>query len=193
MDEKDLLERYNKIYLSVIMRYKDSIEENENLYIAELPKLILPQDASVVAVARNITSVFPAYEYENDFRNALKMAYEYVSKEVAAVSLPIQFWQRPNETISNGAGDLFDKAVLLCSIMISLGAIPSKIIIAVKEDGERNFLVYTEYKGKILFVDIEQGVGELESKEGLLKKLNIGKDSEISAYEFNDKMYVDLA
>lgn len=192
MDEDaGMLKKYNNIYLSIIMRYKDYIEEREGLYVAELPKLVTPEDTSVISAASGIMSNFPSYSYERDFLEAARLAHLYVKDKITTLSLPIQFWQKPSETITNAAGDPFDKAVLLCSLLIALGGVTTKIIIKIT-DGNRDFVVYSEYRGELIVIDLERGVGSAHDRNDLMARLKIGTDTELSAYEFNDKMYNDI-
>ncbi len=191
MDEEDLLKKYNALYLEVIMRYKDAIEQGEQLHVAELPKLITPEDEKVVSLANSIRGTFTAYTVDENFGEAAKKAYEYVKGSIKTVSPPIQFWLKPNEVINLGAGDIFDKTVLLCSVLISLGGVSAKIVTAIK-DGNKKHKVYCDFRGKILAIDLDEGIRTFESKEKLLKAMGIEEDSEIDAYEFNDKMYSDL-
>ncbi len=184
MDE-ELVRKYNNVYLTIIMRYKEYIEGKESLYVAELPTLITPDDEPVALLAKSLRGSDEAHD-------TIEKAYAYISDNVTTLALPIQFWQKPRETILNAAGDLFDKAVLLCSLMVSMGNVSTKIMIAIK-NGRRDFLVYTESEGRIIVIDMEQGVSEASSKEELMKRLGIGSDEGINAYEFNDKMYVQLA
>lgn len=190
-DDIGTVKKYNAIYLSIVMRYKDYIEEKESLYVAELPKLVTPQDSAVLSVASGIVGSFPNYLYERDFLEAARLAHLYVKDKVTPVSLPIQFWQKPSEAIANGAGDLFDRAVLLCSILIALGNVSSKIIITVS-DGKRDFLVYCEFRDEIVIVDPDKGVTTAHNREDLMSRLKIRVDPELTAYEFNDKMYTDI-
>lgn len=190
-DETALIRKYNNIYLSMIMRYKDYIEEHEGLYVAELPKLVTPQDSAVISVATGITNNFPSYSYDRDFLEAARLAHLYVKEKITSVTLPVQFWQKPSETISNGAGDPFDMAVLLCSILIALGGVSSKIIITIS-DGQRDFLVYSEYREELIVIDLERGLTSAHNRGDLLGRLKIGSNPEVSAYEFNDRMYTDI-
>ncbi|HUB92643.1 MAG TPA: hypothetical protein VL945_01660 [Candidatus Saccharimonadales bacterium] len=191
--EEDLetMKKYNSLYLSIIMRYKDYIEEHEGLYVAELPKLVTPADSSVLSVASGITNNFPSYLYDRDFLEAARLAHLYIKERITTLSLPLQFWQKPSETISNAAGDPFDKAVLLCSILIALGGASSKIIITIS-DGSRDFLVYTEYRDELIVIDLERGITTAHNRDDLLSRLKIGINPELSAYEFNDKMYTNI-
>ncbi len=190
-DNADAIRKYNSIYLSIIMRYKDYIEEREGLYVADLPKLITPSDPAIVAVAKGITDSFPSYSYDRDFLEAARLSYLYLLERITTLPLPVQFWQKPSETLENGAGDQFDKAVLLCSILISIGGASSKIIITITE-GKRDFIVYSEYCGELITVDPERGVGKAFDRKDLISRLKIKNGAETSAYEFNDKMYSDI-
>lgn len=192
MDENELLKKYNDIYLEIIMRYKEHIEEKESLYVAELPKLITPNEDGVVNVAKGITGRFSLYRYGENFPEAAAKAYDYIKDRITPIALPIQFWQKPTDTLKHEAGDVFDRAVLLCSLLIALGAASSKVIIRIR-DNDRSFVVYTEYNGRIIAVDMENGIKEHGSKDALLESLGIVKGAEVTAYEFNDKMYSDIA
>ncbi len=194
MENSDLeqLQKYSKLYLEIIMRYKDYIEENEQLYVAELPKLVTPDNDSVVATVNKIKSGFPMYSFEENFKDAIRASYEYVNSEISTIEVPIQFWLTPEETIRIGAGDLFDKAVLLCSMLIALGNPSTKIIVMI-DDSERRFVVYSELQNGLVAIDLSSGISEYASKEELVEKLGIGKEEEMTAYEFNDKMYSSLA
>jgi len=188
-EDIETLKRYNQLYLEIIMRYKEYIEENENLYVAELPKLITPDNESVVGLANKIKSQFPIYSYNENFPDAVRIAYSYVKEDILLVNLPIQFWLKPEEVIRCGAGDIFDKATLLCSLIIALGNVSTKLIIKV-EDSEREFVVYSEFNNGIIAVDLERGVKEYKSREELLKAMGVYEENEeMNVYEFNDKMY----
>ena len=190
MDEEELTKKYNNIYLSIIMRYRDYIEEHEGVYVAELPKLVTPSESSVQAAASAVSAGMPSYSFDQDFLQAASLAQQYVKDKIATLSLPIQFWQKPSETLANGAGDPFDKAVLLCSILIALGGVSTKVIISASEN-RRDFLVYSEYHNEFIVVNMESGVSTAKSKEEVLSLLKIDSDTE-SAYEFNDKMYSNI-
>ena len=192
MDEIELLKKYNGIYVDVIMKYREYIEDQESIYVAELPRLVTPSDDAVAALATTIASKFNEYIYEQNFPDAARLAYEYVRDSVANVTLPIQFWLRPGQTIAHGAGDLFDKATLLCSMIIALGNPSAKIVITV-DDSTRRMWVYFEFNGKVTAMDLERGISAFESRDSMLRSLGINDRGDATAYEFNDKMYIDLA
>ncbi len=191
-DDCKELERNSKLYLTILMRYKDYIEENESLNVAELPKLITPQDPQVTAFANSIKNRLEGFSYDKNFYEAALMLHKHVKEEIATVSLPVQFWLMPSETLAIGAGDLMDKATLLCSGLIALGNVTAKVIIKANEE-ERKIGVYCEYNGKLAYFDIDDGAYVFNTKEEMLKSLGIEQGKNISAYEFNNSMYNDLA
>ncbi|MDE1762240.1 MAG: hypothetical protein KGH59_00440 [Candidatus Micrarchaeota archaeon] len=186
------LKRYNQLYLAVILRYKDYIEEKENLNVAELPRLITPTDESVISVANRIKGIFPAYSFRENYTEAVKFAQDYVNVEITNASLPIEFWLAPADTIKSGAGDVFDRANLLCSILISLGAVTAKVVTVVNSSGRR-FLVYSESDQGIIAIDLEGGKRIFKDREQFLASLGLSEGDDVTAYEFNDKMYNNLA
>jgi hypothetical protein len=191
MQDEELTKKYNSLYLEIIMRYKDEIEKGETVYVADLPKLVTPGDEAVTTVVKNIMSSYPAYDFEENFLAAAQQAQEYVKDKIATVSSPIQFWLKPNQVISLQAGDSFDKAILLCSMLIALGNPSTKIITSIK-DNERKHLIYFEYQNELLCIDLEKGMDKVNSKEELFKRIGVNKETEMIAYEFNDKMYNNL-
>ncbi len=191
MDDTDALKAYNNIYLEIVMRYKDQIEEHESLYLADLPKLVTPTDENVILLAKDLKGNFPVFNYDENFPQAAELAYGYVKNNIKQISLPIQFWLRPAQTIKYAAGDIFDKAVLLCSVLIALGNVSSRIIVVARETSRR-FIVYAEFKGRLITIDLDKGIRDMVSIEDLLKELNVNSDEETTAYEFNDKMYRDI-
>lgn len=191
MNENADLKAYNDIYLDLLLRYKDIIEEKEALYLADLPKLVTPADENVMLLAKEIQKSFPVFNYDSDFAEAVKVSYSYIREKILPISLPIQFWLKPAQTIRYSAGDIFDRAVLLCSLLIAIGNVSTRIIVATK-DNSRSFVVYSEFAGKIIAVDMERGITEFDSLEKLIDSLHVGDDEETSVYEFNDKMYRDI-
>ena len=188
-DEAEMLRKYNNIYLTIITRYKDYIEEHEVLHLTELPKLITPLNKNVASIAEQIRSGFESYNPSTDFYDAAYKALESI-KSIKQITMPIQFWQMPSETISNGAGDEFDRAVVLCSVLIALGN-PSTKVAVVTAGEQRSISVYFSNGDKIACMDVSGSIREFASSKELFDYMGAkGEDS--SAYEFNDKMYSDI-
>ncbi|MEM0154597.1 MAG: hypothetical protein QW814_02060 [Methanothrix sp.] len=182
------LRKLNAIYLRIINRYRDYIGEEESLSVAELPRLVTPKDRSVMEKAEEIKSGFDHYVYEKDFYAASVTAYEFVRKKIETINLPVEFWLEPAETMEFGAGEKLDRYTLLCSLIIALGNPSAKILIIEKND-RLNPVLYYELDG-IYLIDFDSGIRKFSSKDEMLANIDIGEDS--VAYEFNDKMYVDI-
>ncbi len=187
----EFLKRTNSLYLTVILRYKDHIESSEALYIPDLPRLIEPDNAAVTALAGRIKSDFEGYEYARDFAKAAAKAYEYVRGYVSTVPLPIQFWQRPNETLDNRAGDFFDKSVLLCSTLVALGCASSRVVLLL--DGGREVAVCFEIGGAITTYKFDdEDAKEFADMKSVRNWLMKSADNDAQAYAFNNMSCINL-
>ncbi len=181
--------KLNEIYLAIISRYKDYIEEKEEISVAELPRLVTPRGTNVVEIVSEIRDAFDPYVYENNFNRAAKIAYDFVHDKVREINLPLQFWLTPDETIKFMAGDRIDRSILLCSMLISLGNPSSKVLVAIKER-RRDAYVYFSFSNKYHIIDIENGISSHASRDEMISSLEINEDG--TAYEFNDKSYADI-
>ncbi|MDE1871320.1 MAG: hypothetical protein KGI06_03710 [Candidatus Micrarchaeota archaeon] len=181
-------QRLNQIYLAIISRYKEYIEEKESLSVAELPTLVTPGNERVAQKAKEIRERFLNYDYETNFQEAASMAHEFVTKSITDIVLPLQFWLTPEETLTFMMGDTMDKGILLCSILVNLGNPSAKALIRTVE-AYRDVFVYYELKNRVYVMD-GSGIREYEDKQKMLDSLEINEN--ISAYEFNNQMYSDL-
>ncbi len=188
-EEKELIRRTNSIYLTVILRYKNYIEQSEALYTPDLPRLIEPENAAVAALANKIKDSFKGYEYERDFASAAEEVYKHIKREVSTMSLPIQFWQKPEETLENKAGDVFDKAVLMCSTLSALGCANAKVLLSI--DGTREVAVFFESGNGIRAYRFDE---EKAHEFGSIEEMRnwIQQDKEAQVYVFNSRSCVDL-
>lgn len=183
--------RYNKIYLSIISRYKDYIEQKENISVAQLPTMITPKDPAVTRKADGIKSGFAFYSYDLKFIEAAAKAFDFVKNEVEDIVLPLQFWLTPSETLSFMAGDEVDKNLLLCSLLMSLGNATSKVLMIIQNEAERRVFVHCEFGDKIYLFDLKGGIEQFDTLEEMIRYADIGEDS--TAYEFSDHSYYDIA
>ncbi|MGC8652225.1 MAG: hypothetical protein ACP5UH_03170 [Candidatus Micrarchaeia archaeon] len=186
--EKGGLEELNKLYLAIILRYKNLIEENEELSVAELPTLVTPNDERVTAKAEELKAGFLNYTYEKDFYGAAKKAFEFVRNDIEEIVPPVRFWLMPSETLDFHVGDVMDKSILLCSLLLQLGNPSTKVL--VEMDNEMSAFVYFEFKGVYYALDVKSGIREFPSKEALYGSLLKSDDS--TAYEFNNQHYNDI-
>ncbi|MGC8568090.1 MAG: hypothetical protein ACP5RP_03055 [Candidatus Micrarchaeia archaeon] len=182
-------EKLNALYLEIINRYKEYIEENEEKTVNEMPGLITPQDKAVVEAATKIKMEFQDYSYEKDFVGASLKALKII-KSIETVVLPVQFWLYPKDTLNTGIADTLDKHILLCSLLIALGNYSSKVLVNVNNNVHK-IATYYEFSGKFYCLDEERNLSEFDSKEQLISYIGATNDSVL--YEFNDKSYTDIS
>jgi hypothetical protein len=187
--DEDKAGRLSNIYLAVISRYKDYIEEKEGLSVAELPTLVTPNSEKVAEKANWIKSKFLNYTYDKDFHDSSITAFNFVNDEVEDVTLPLQFWITPDEVIAFMMGDLMDKSILLCSILIKLGNPSARVFVKI-DDGTRRVFVYYEFRSKFHTLECGKESREFESRDDILKSMQFNEET--VAYEFNNQMYADL-
>jgi hypothetical protein len=188
--EVERLGRLNQVYLAIISRYSDYIQEHEGLSVAELPTLVTPKNEAVARKAAEIKGVFGNYSYDRDFYQAATEAFKFVRDEIESAVLPLEFWLSPEDTLSYKMGDTMDKNILLCSVLVALGNPSAKVLVQMKGENV-SVLVHCEFNSKECVFDLEDGAKEFESKEAMLASLNI--DEETTAYEFNNQTYLDIS
>ncbi|MGI0100391.1 MAG: hypothetical protein ACREBH_01550 [Candidatus Micrarchaeaceae archaeon] len=180
----------NRLYLAIISRYKDYIEEKEGLSVAELPTLVTPANHKVAEKVEEIKAGFLNYDYEANFIEASGKAFMFVKDEIADTVLPLQFWLTPEETLTFMLGDHMDKNILLCSMLVCLGNPSSKVLVRLN-DGSRKVVTYCEFYGSMRMFDLEDAEREFKTKEEAVSYM--GMDSDASIYEFNNQMYADIS
>ncbi|MDE1857067.1 MAG: hypothetical protein KGH98_03205 [Candidatus Micrarchaeota archaeon] len=182
--------KLNQLYLAIISRYKEYIEEKESIAVAELPTLVSPKNPLVVAKANEIKSSFGTYNYSARFNDAGRIAFDFVRTRVGEVTLPLQFWISPEETLRFMMGDVMDKNILLCSLLIALGNPSAKVLVTIR-DSSLKAVTYYELNGKAYAMDLSSGIKEYQGNDAFVATLGI--DDETTAYEFNDQMYRDIS
>jgi hypothetical protein len=189
-NEVERLGKLNQLYLAIISRYKDYIQEKEGLSVAELPTLVTPKDEAVVKKAAEIKGGFEGYTYERDFYPAATAAFSFVKTGIEDAVLPLEFWLSPRDTLTYTMGDMIDKNILLCSMLIALGNPSAKVFVKMKDENFGAF-VYCTFNNKIYKFDMGNGAKEFENKETLIASLGI--DDDTTAYEFNNQAYLDIS
>jgi len=179
----------NRAYAKIIERYKKQIEEMETKSIADLPLLITPKDEKVDELKREIIKKVEektgeVYSFKLHFLEAAKEAIKIVNS-FETISLPLEFWFLPKEVIDLQAGDVVDKAILLCSILISLGNEAAKVLMKIEPQKEkREAYVIFDFNNESYIVDISKKTFRKGKKENICKGAIV--------YEFNDKGYSEL-
>ena len=182
-------DRLSGLYLAIISRYKDYIEEKEELSVAELPTLVTPRAEDIVSKADEIKAGLSPYFYDRDFIAAARLAFDFVKDYIDEVTLPVQFWLAPEETMRFKAGDRMDKSILLCSLLIALENHSAKVFMLIR-DNERKTCVYFDFFGMVTVMDFKDGISEYRSRDEMLEKFAITADD--TAYEFNNRSYADI-
>ncbi len=182
--------RLNGLYLSIISRYRDHIEQSEHLSVAELPKLITPRSELVAKKAEEIKNGFGVYSYNSSFLEASVKAFAFVRDEIEDAVMPLEIWLLPDETMTFRLGDIVDRNTLLCSLLIAMGNPSSKVFVYSRGAARRVF-TYHIFKEKIYTMEFGKEPQEYSSREKMLKSMKI--DDDATVYEFDDKMYIDVA
>lgn len=182
--------RLNQLYLGIISRYKEYIEEMEHISIAELPALVTPKKELIVKKADEIKNAFGNYSFDSHFYEASINAFAYVRDSILETTMPVQFWLAAEDTLKFGIGDAIDRNVLLCSLLCALSNPSAKVLVSIKDD-VRKILTYYELNGHAYILDLNSGFHKFEIKELLIKSLNL--DDESTAYEFNESLYNEIA
>ncbi len=182
--------KLNQVYLLILLRYKNYIEEKENISVAELPTLVTPKNPSVAKKANEIKSSISNYIYDLNFTEAALKAFRFVCDDIEETVLPLQFWLTPEETLKFRIGDITDKSILLCSLFVALGNPSAKVIVALST--KKTIAVYYEFSNALTMFEMQsKSVTVYDSKKDMLARLI--SDENVSAYEFNDQIYLDIA
>lgn len=96
MEEVEISKRYNSFYISVILRYKEYIEQSESIYLPDMPKLIDPDSSEIQSFISTIKNNFSNYTFKDNFLEAASIAFKKLEEQIYVVGLPIQFWQKPS-------------------------------------------------------------------------------------------------
>ncbi len=190
MDERNLNDKVNQLYLFIINKYKELIESEETKSLSDLPEMITPDSKLVNDLSKNIKGKFNFYYYYDNFYAAGRVAFDYVVKDVKNFSLPIQFWLHPDDVINLKIGDIIDKNILLCSLLISLGNYSAKVLVIDRVDYKSVF-VYCEFNYRYMLFDIKNNHVEMfNSNTDMFSFIKL--DDKTSAYEFNNLSYFDI-
>jgi len=185
------LEVYKKraaLYRKIIDRYRVLTETSEDKSVPELKELIKPQDAALLEIKNQILKEFANYDYEKNFLAAAQKAYEFVNNEIKTEPLPLEFWLSPADIMELRVADEMDKAILLCSLLISLGNKDAKVIVEIKGDFRHAFVMF-EFEGKSHLFDPAHKINLSGEKESLLKQVLSKEEESRVVYEFNDVEY----
>jgi hypothetical protein len=189
------------VYKKIIERYADVIGLQEEKTIPELKALVNPEDEAIAKVKSRFLEEVKGndaaweYSFERDFpffaRKAL--AFCYSLKQVNA-DLNVSYWLKPSEIVELQAADPFDKAIFLCSLLISGGG-NAKVRVLELEGNAKHAVVLLDLNEKKVLLDpsCSSEFEEGNSEEEVLEKHSLeGKRILRSVYEFNHSDYADF-
>jgi len=146
-------------YRAVIERYRDYINEGEQKTVPVLKSAIDPKEPTVQKLRSEIVAAIVAsktaaagqavvesreleYNPETDFDEAAQAAFLSVQSLGKTHSeLSISFWLTYPEMESLGIADAFDRCLLLCSLLSSLGCKTAFVSVLLLEDGSTHPVV----------------------------------------------------
>ena len=175
------------LYKRIIERYKELIETSEFKSIPELRSLVTPDDKTVIQVRDGLIAEFRPYIYDRDFLKAAEKAYEFCRTEIKNEFLPVDFWLSPEDIMQLKAADEMDKAIFLCSLLLSLEDSTAKVVV-IAEERMRHAVVTFEQKGKFYLLDPVHELFVSGKKEEIVEAY-ITKGSARQVYEFNNLEY----
>ena len=189
------------VYKKIIERYAEVIGLQEEKTIPELKALVNPEDESIGKIkARFLDEIKGSdaaweYSFERDFPFFAKKALSYCfSLKPVNADLSVSYWLKPSEIVELQAADPFDKAIFLCSLLISGGG-NAKVRVLELEGNAKHAVVLLELGGKIVLLDpsCSNEFEEGETEEKALGKHSLeGKGFLRSLYEFSDSDYSDF-
>lgn len=170
------------LYSLIIKRHSDKIIDNEKKSISQLKMMVNPENEVVIKKVNEIKEMLMGYDYTNDYPKAVPIVIDYI-KKIKTIQSPVTFWVSFDEMDKHKIGDDMDKALLLCSILIGLGARESKIIIDIQK---KPYVTYDHDGSKYLL-----SLDDLNPK--LTNSLELWtSNSNKFIYSFNNKEYDDL-
>lgn len=184
-------------YKKIIERYGEAIDAGERKTIPELKALVDQKDAAVLKLkAEALAKIGHAddYSFERDFLPYAEASFSYV-KSLSRIDSEIEpsFWMRPEEIVGLGAADAFDRAILLCSLLLACECETARVLVLELEGGGRHPVVVFYYKEKQHFLDPSQEA-EFSTYSGTLEEIfrhysYEGKKVLKAAFEFNHADY----
>ncbi len=194
-------------YRKVIERYAALIDENEQKTVPELKTLVQPEDEVIQELKGQVLEGLvedkalespETYAYELHFLKAAEKAFFAIRKiQNLHADLNVLFWLKPREALELQAGDLFDKALLLCSLLRALGSPKAKIRVLELEKSRIHPVVMFSFGDTDYLLDASQKESKFEAysgkREEALQAFSFDECKYLkSAYEFNDQEYQEF-
>ncbi|MFH1221950.1 MAG: hypothetical protein V1492_02595 [Candidatus Micrarchaeota archaeon] len=114
------------IYLLMLGRYKDLINEKETKTITEIRSLINPRHPFIEQLRKKM--IPEDYSYEKNFSTALSKAVEYM-RAIETCEFAVSFWMTFEEMDKLEAADTPNKSLLFASLLRSFGAESTRVLV----------------------------------------------------------------
>ncbi|MFH1200121.1 MAG: hypothetical protein V1708_03580 [Candidatus Micrarchaeota archaeon] len=209
-DALEKLETQAAYYRRIISRYAALVNENEEKTVPELKALVDKNTETVqqlkaqaleqTAANKKASGTLPEgwrYDYEKDFLFAAGPAFAIVRgiRQVHS-EVSVSFWLSQKEILEVGAADVFDKALLLCSLLQALGA-QAKVLVLELENNTIHPVTVLEYSGRAYLLDASQRESQLTTycgeQEEVLKGFSFGGAKFLKkSYEFDANNYKEF-
>jgi len=182
-----------KLYSILLKKYADLINTAEKKTVGQIKSMVTNNDLTIQSLLDEFRG--KDYDFGRDYLRTASRAYKFLSREIEFVKsgIDINFWLGAQDILSEKVGDDEDLAVLMCSILYSLGDEKAEVVIAEMDDLTTHAFVITEVGKKFVLVDPSQkynfwdwvGVkekilGDYSFKGGKIKRF---------LYKFNEKKY----
>lgn len=169
---------------TILERYQKFIEDSEAKSAAELRELVRPLDSVVTELKMQVQDQFHPYLYEQHFLQAVQKALDTLFA-YRHVALPVSFWMGFSDMARLKAADDIDRAILLCSLLRSLGSETTRVLIGKNKSAWVSFV----FLDKQYIVDIAKRImSAYPSGDDALKQFIYQIQ-----YAFNDREYEDLS
>lgn len=206
--ELEAWKRRARFLAKIVERYAALVQENEEKTVPELKALVNPNEPSVQELRKEVLADLAEarkkagepeapYAFERDFLRAADRAFAKVQALFNLhADLPVTFWLKPEEMLELKAADLFDKAVLLCSLLRSLEG-SARVRVLELEGNRIHPVVVLAFQEREYVLDASQPKVALTTYCGKLEEVLKGfafDDGKYlkSAYEFNDRDYQEF-
>jgi len=122
-----------KLYMLMVSRYKDLINENETRSVSEIRQRISPYSDTIKSLNMRLTEDLQPFSYEQHFITAAQRAINYI-REIKTCQFTITFWLGFDEMDKLKLGGIMDKALLFAALLRSFGS--DQVLVKVAKSGK---------------------------------------------------------
>lgn len=177
----------------LLRKYAEVINEKETKTVGEIKALVNKEDLTVQAILSELKP--ENYKFEKNYLQAAEKAINYLIEEIdyASNNFGINFWLEPKEILEAGVSDDEDLAVMLCTMLYTLGDEKAQVVITELDNLTTHAIVTTEFEGKFYILDPSQktNFSKFSGKpEEALKEYSFkGAKIKRFLYKFNSEKY----